>query len=916
MDPFLQTLFPGDGEMAALCRAHDWSSTPLGAPEEWSTTLRTLVRTLLSSRHPMLLLWGPALTQIYNDAYRPSLGREGRHPAALGASGRESGREGWEVVGPQIEAVLERGESTWQEDQLVPVERNGRFEEAYWTYGYTPVRDEEGTICGVLVITQETTARVRAEGESRRLAERLGTTLESITEAFYLLDGDWRITFVNSAGERLARKRRDELLGQVLWEVFPDVVGTEIEAVYRRAVATGAPQSLLYHYRPYDLWVDVRAYPSPEGLGAYLRDVTREQEAHRRVGEAEERFRAVARATTDAVWDLALPSKRLWWSEGMRESFGWDPEELTSDLDSWVDRLHPADRERATESLEGAIQGTGAHWEARYRFRRGDGSYAWVVDRGSILREVDGTAVRMVGGMSDETEVQVAQRRIREQANLLDRAQDAILVKELDHTIAYWNAGAERLYGWTREEAVGKSARELLYSESAAFDQATAATLEDGEWSGELHQRRKGGSELTSEARWSLVRSDEGVPRRILSIHTDVTERKVLLNQFLRAQRMESIGTLAGGIAHDLNNVLSPILLAIGLLREELPEGAVDETLSAIESSARRGADLVRQVLAFARGAGGTRVPVAAATVLEDLSRVVRDTFPRSITLELRVVPGLPSVLVDPTQLQQVLLNLLVNARDAMPEGGTLRVSAEEVEVEPGQPAMTGIPTPGPHLCISVADTGVGISMELLEQIFDPFFTTKEVGHGTGLGLSTVAGIVRSHGGFVTVRSTPGEGTTFHIYLPAHRAPEGRPPEQAAPDLPRGRGELVLVVDDEGSVRTITRQTLETFGYRVITAADGGEAVAAFRERREEIDLVLTDMTMPNMDGRAAIQAIFQANPGVKVVAASGGGGGREGAPAHLDPRVRHFLPKPYTAETLLTVLREVLDGANGEESE
>lgn len=745
--------------------------------------------------------------------------------------------------------------------------------------------------------------------EARDLARRLTRTLESVTDAFYVLDRDWRYLFLNREAERTVGLSRNELLGEKIWDVFPDLEGTEVEREYRRAMETGEMAVFEYYHPAFDRWSSIRAYPSAEALAIYSRDVTMERRAEQRVRESEERFRLVARATSDVIWDWDLRTDEAWWSEGMETLFGHSLDSLEPDSDSWTNRIHPADRERVVGGIRRSIESSDETWSDRYRFAKADGSYAQVLDRGFVIRDDEGRAIRMVGGMSDETEHREALRQLEEQAALLEKARDAIIVRELDHTVVYWNPSAEEIFGWSAEEALGRTMDELVKRDPEGFREAMTQVLEEGEWAGEMQKVRKDGIPVVVEARWTLLRDEEGRPQRILSIDTDITEKQKLMAQFLRAQRMESIGTLAGGIAHDLNNILAPILMSIGLLREEVEAEELQETLETIEVSAQRGADLVRQVLSFSRGVEGSRVPVDLIRIVDDLDRVVRDTFSKRIYFERHLPEDLWRVRGDPTQIHQVLMNLVVNARDAMSDGGTLEVSAENVELDPHYVVMREDVEPGPYVRISVSDNGAGIPKEILGQIFDPFFTTKEVGKGTGLGLSTVAAIVDSHGGFVDVYSEERKGTTFKLHLPASRGDVEERDERPEPELKRGDGELVLVVDDEASVRDITRQTLKSFGYRVVTASDGAEAVGIYGKRKEEIDVVLTDMTMPIMDGSATIRALKKLNPKVRIIAASGLGA-NEGVGRAADMGVTHFLPKPYTAETLLRMLYSVIHDA------
>jgi CheY-like chemotaxis protein len=378
----------------------------------------------------------------------------------------------------------------------------------------------------------------------------------------------------------------------------------------------------------------------------------------------------------------------------------------------------------------------------------------------------------------------------------------------------------------------------------------------------------------------------------------------------MRAQRMESIGTLAGGIAHDLNNILAPIMMSIDILRSSSDSPQTTQILETIQVSAKRGADIVRQVLSFARGLEGERIEVQPKHLLKDLENIIKDTFPKDIRLQFSIPNETWTILGDPTQIHQILLNLCVNARDAMPNGGNLTVAVENCMIDEQYAAMNLQAKPGRYVNISVTDSGTGIPPAILDKIFEPFFTTKELNKGTGLGLSTVMAIIKSHDGFVNVYSEPGQGTTFKVYLPAMEvSSEARKEQSEAASLPRGNGELILVVDDEASILTITVRTLQAFGYQVLTATDGAHAVAVYAQHEKEIAVVLTDMMMPVMDGPAMIHALMRMNPAVKIVAASGLNANGSTAKAS-GAGVKHFLMKPYTAGTLLKTMRAILDEA------
>lgn len=505
---------------------------------------------------------------------------------------------------------------------------------------------------------------------------------------------------------------------------------------------------------------------------------------------------------------------------------------------------------------------------------------------------------------ASELERQKSDNLLREQAALLDAAHDAIVVQDLEDQVLYWNKGAERLFGWAPSEVIGRKASSFLWSNLTEGKDAVQKVREDGSWEGELRKLSKKGEVILVQASLTLVRDSDGRPTSVLAIHSDLTEKKKLEAQFLRAQRMESIGTLAGGIAHDLNNVLTPILMSAEILKENAKNEEDQELAETLLACAQRGANLVSQVLSFARGVQGQRVPVNIGHLIRDLARVMQETFPKSIKIESRESANLWNVMGDATQIHQVILNLCVNARDAMPNGGKLAITSNGITLDETYVSMNLNARTGSYVVIKVEDSGTGIPPEVQERIFEPFFTTKETGKGTGLGLSTTAAIVKSHNGFINVYSEVGKGTTFQVYFPADtskEAPEEQPMEQSR--LPRGRGELILVVDDEEGIRKVAKSTLEWFGYRVLVAEHGAEAIAIYAQNISTIAVVLTDMAMPIMDGPTMIIALKSINPRVRIVGSSGlnsNGGSVAG--------VEHFIPKPYTAEAMLRAIRDILD--------
>ncbi|HEY9295833.1 MAG TPA: PAS domain S-box protein, partial [Phormidium sp.] len=424
-------------------------------------------------------------------------------------------------------------------------------------------------------------------------------------------------------------------------------------------------------------------------------------------------------------------------------------------------------------------------------------------------------------------ERKLAEQKIREQAALLNVTTDAILVRDLNHHILFWNKGAERLYGWKKEEVLGKCANNLLYLETPLLKENIYQTVfSKGEWHGELQHITKDGKEIVVESRWTLVREPAGEAKAILMVNTDITQKQLMERQFLRSQRMESIGTLAGGIAHDLNNILAPILMAVQLLKLQITSAQGQQWLEILEDSTRRGSELIKQVLSFARGLDGEHGLLQIRHLIKEIKKIAEEIFPRSIEIYTDVSKDLWAVCGDATHLHQVLMNLCVNARDAMPRGGTLSISAENLVISENDAQLEIDAQPGSYVVLRVSDTGSGISPEILDRIFEPFFTTKDVGKGTGLGLSTVIGIIKSHNGFITVSSKLGKGSEFKVYLPAVEGEADLYDEER--ELPIGNGELILVVDDEAAIREITESSLTAYNYKVLTAKDGVEAIALY----------------------------------------------------------------------------------------
>jgi PAS domain S-box-containing protein len=518
----------------------------------------------------------------------------------------------------------------------------------------------------------------------------------------------------------------------------------------------------------------------------------------------------------------------------------------------------------------------------------------------------DGLAIYM----QDVTERKRTEEKIREQANLLDIAQDAIIVRDLDDAIIYWNNSAERIYGWTREEALTKNASQLLNAEPDDLMQALLSVKDKGSWFGEMKQITKMQKTIIMESRWSLVRDEYGRPKSILTINTDITDKKIIEQQFLRAQRLESVGTLASGLLHDLNNILTPIILAVPFMKEKLQDETSQDILRTLESSAKRGEGVVRQLMSFVRGVQGEHVTLQLKHLLWELLNFVSETFPPMIKVRRHCPKGIWNVDGDATQLYQVLMNLSINARDAMPNGGTLAIDLQNIVLNEQEANLHFRAKPGPYVVLSVKDAGTGISPEIINKIFDPFFTTKEPGKGTGLGLSSVLSIVKSHGGFIDVHSELSKGTEFKVFLPA-KEEQVKEPVVKGSNLPMGHGETVLVVDDEKSLQDLVRATLENRRFKVLTAFDGHEAISIYEKNRNKIDVVLLDMLMPNMNGLATISALKRLNPNIKIIGMSGSL--LENLPSEMGALVQEmpFLQKPFDSEDMVMLVNNEIYGVS-----
>ncbi|WP_414548026.1 response regulator [Anabaena sp. CCY 0017] len=666
------------------------------------------------------------------------------------------------------------------------------------------------------------------------------------------------------------------------------LTGLDDETLALRAMQSGAQDYL------------VKGQVTGDLLVRSMRYAIERQRSENALRQSEERFRVALKNSPIFVFNQDINLSYTWVYNPIS---GWTSQDMLGKHD--CDLIPEKDAQRLTAIKHSVLtNGIGIREEVSITTPLGTRYYDLTVEP---LRNESQEIVGVTCAGIDISERKLTFAKIREQAALLDITTDAICVCNLENQILFWNKGAENLYGWQVQEAVGRNFGELLDNEAAQENhEALVNVMTKGKWQGELTQITKTGKELLVASRWSLVSDAQGMPKSILIVDTDITEKKRLESQLFRTQRLESIGTLASGIAHDLNNILTPILAGAQLLPMKFPD-ADERTmrlLEILEINAKRGADLVKQVLSFARGVEGKRITLQIRHLIVEIAKILKETFPRTIEIHTDIPNDLWLVSGDSTQLHQVVMNLCVNARDAMPNRGTLSISAENIVVDENYARMNLEAEAGLYVVITVTDTGVGIPQETLDRIFEPFFTTKPVGQGTGLGLSTVIGIVKSHGGFINVYSEVEHGTSFKVYLPAVGGTETPALEDVA--IPTGHGELILIVDDEPSIQDVTRNSLESHQYQTLIASDGIEAIALYAKYTDKISAVLMDMMMPALDGVTAIRTLQKINPQVKIIATSGLMSKTKLGEV-MDTGTQTFLPKPYTVNELLLSLDKIL---------
>lgn len=784
-------------------------------------------------------------------------------------------------------------------------------EERFLEYDNSLRRDGPEPV--IRCIGRDVTERVRAEAALARSETRFRSLSSFAPIGVFQTDGTGQCLYANERWEEIFGVNPAETYGtdDDAWsQRLHPADRARVLAVWREALEHGREYEDEFRVLTAEnkvRWVRGRAQPMRAESGQLLgyvgtdEDITERKQAEHALYESETRFRSLSASAPMGIFHTDAAGQCLYTNTRCQEIFGLSLTECLGN--GWSQAVHPDDRAQVLGDWLVAAR-LGRECDIQFRVQKPDGEIRFVRARKKAILSETGELLGYVGTEEDITERKRAEEQLREQAALLHHAQEAIIVCDAGGRVLFWNASAERIYGWHLDEVLGRD----IYTEicGKTTPQELAVAFASSEGICEMPQRTKAGQEITVECHWTRVLDEAGQHKSTLFINTDITEKKRLEAQSLRAQRLESIGALASGIAHDLNNLLSPMIMVEHILNLRLADPHSQSLLETLRTSIQRASSLVKQVISFARGGEGEQTAICPRHLLRDVVRLLTETFPRGIVIHADETVGLWAIEGDATQLFQVLMNLCVNARDAMPSGGTLTLAAENFQLD--VPQLTAHPAapPGPYVCLMVKDTGVGIPAAIRDQIFDPFFTTKEPGRGTGLGLATAQRIVTRHRGFIEVQSEAGAGTQFNVYLPAATSADPQPMENEAQVLPVGHGELILVVEDEAAIREVTRETLETYGYQVLTASEGTEAVALYAQHLTAVQAIVLDLVVPSMDGRALIRALRKLNPQCIIIGTSG----LLLQDQLADPAwegLTQFLSKPFTAEKLLKTLATVL---------
>ncbi|MGJ7494098.1 PAS domain S-box protein [Variovorax sp. RT4R15] len=880
----------GDGETASLVRQLGAADSPLGSAAQWPVALRTTIDFLLPSQAQIVLFWGPDFVAFYNDAYAPTIGR--KHPAALGRPAREHWAELWDDLRPLLERVLLDGETVSANDRPFSINRHGELEQVFFDISYSPVRENDGRIGGVLCIVSETTGRVRmtqalaaSESRTRETNRQLQMAQAAGGIGVFLLDIETNALSVSTEFCRI--------FGVPMRADFESTEIERLRAGPNERMSTAetradgsAPLNVEYRIRRASdgalRWISRRAELVRDDAGrpvlmrGVVQDITAQKWSETTLRESEARFRALAQAVPNQVWTAAADGQLDWFSESVYAYSQLTHAELAGN--GWNCMVHPEDLPRITELWARSLALQSAY-ESEFRLRRHDGAWRWHLVRAQPLDAAAdlGVPVRWVGTNTDIDDQKAAQARLeqsveertRDRDRLWHLSTDIMVVADFGGRITAINPAWEALLGWTETELLGSQILDVLHPDDVAAAAAELGHLARGHrmLRFECRLRHRDGSFRTVS--WTAVPDDQFLH----AVGRDITALRESEARLRQSQKMEAIGQLTGGIAHDFNNLLQGITGSIEVMRRRVVLGrteGLERYMDAATQSAQRAASLIQRLLAFSRRQTLDTRPVDVSRLIGSIEELLRRTLGEQVELAVQLDAGAGAALCDESQLESAILNLAINARDAMPHGGELHITASQVMLTDADTHGHEGLEPGHYCTIAVVDSGTGMPPDVLAKAFDPFFTTKPIGQGTGLGLSMVYGFVQQSLGHVRIQSEVGQGTTVTLYLPrAGNQDASDSVVAAAVALPQGSGEVVLVVEDDPGVRLLVLDVLEDLGYRTLQAADGAAAVPILQSG-QRIDLLVSDVGLPGINGRQLAEIARQHRPGLDVLFMTG----------------------------------------------
>ncbi len=780
-----------------------------------------------------------------------------------------------------------------------------------------PFLQEESDLLEELAARINAAVRRREMEEAiRRNEQRLAVTLDSIGDAVIATDVMGRITRMNAVAEALTGYAIAEALSRPLTEIFRIVNAKTREPAENpvdRVLLSGKVVGLANHTALVaraggERQIADSAAPIRDRDGTVLgvvlvfRDVTDEYAMQEELAASEEKYRLAMEVTSDGLWDWNLTADAVTWSPRCYTMLGYEPDEFPVTFERWRELVHPDDLDRAWREIEAQIREDGNSFAVEFRYRRKDGDWHWVLGRGkAIAWDEEGEVTRMIGTHADVHALKCAEEALRASEaryrSVFEHSPVGIALVEVDtYRLVRVNPQLCVLLDYDREELIGKTLQELTHPEDREVEASHFRELVRGAISSFVFEKRdiaRDGSERWVNVLGTLLPDVEGQPRMILKLVEDIGERKRLEEQLLQSQKMEAIGQLAGGVAHDFNNQLAGIMGYADMLAKRLDDETLRRYAQNVLIGARRAADLTKQLLAYARKGQYQSIPVDMHRIIGEVVNILEHSIDRRIHIQQLLRARVAMTKGDPSQLQNAILNLALNARDAMPEGGELIFETEMADLDEAYCARCPFELlPGLYLRISITDSGEGMDEETKQRMFEPFFTTKPEGQGTGMGLASVYGTVKTHRGASHVYSDVGHGTTVTVYLPLTATARARAPAATA-SVPASHEARVLVVEDEELIREMALDMLRGLGYKVTACENGAEAVAYYEQAWSFIDLVILDMIMPQMNGHQTFLAMRRINPEIKALLATGYSLNGE-AQSILDEGVLGFVQKPF----------------------